>query len=489
MAEFIIETPKGKWEIVCGLEIHCQIISKSKIYSGASTEFGADPNEHVSFVDAGMPGMLPTLNKYCVHQAVKTGMGLKAKINKYSDFARKNYFYADLPQGYQITQFKNPIVGEGEVIVDLADGSTKSIGIERMHIEQDAGKSIHDIDPKKTFIDLNRAGVGLMEIVTKPDFRAPEEAGAFLKKLRSILRYLGTCDGNMDEGSMRCDVNVSVRPLGSDELRPRCEMKNVNSIKFVMQAIENEARRHVEIYENGGSISQETRQFDPVSGQTKIMRKKEFAHDYRYFPEPDLTPLVLSDEYLEQVKSEIPELPDEKKERFIKEMGLTPYDAIVICENKEVADFFEKAAAGHDGKKVANWLMGDFFGMLNEKKLELKDSPVSPENLGRLVELVSTNVINGKTAKDVFAIMAETGENPEKIVEEKGLKQVTDTSAIEAVIDEVLASSPENVAAYQGGKQGLFGWFVGQVMKKSQGKANPGMVNELLKKKLRIMGN
>ncbi len=484
MAEFIIETPKGKWEIVCGLEIHCQIISKSKIYSGASTEFGADPNEHVSFVDAGMPGMLPTLNKYCVHQAVKTGMGLKAKINKYSDFARKNYFYADLPQGYQITQFKNPIVGEGEVIVDLADGSTKSIGIERMHIEQDAGKSIHDIDPKKTFIDLNRAGVGLMEIVTKPDFRAPEEAGAFLKKLRSILRYLGTCDGNMDEGSMRCDVNVSVRPLGSDELRPRCEMKNVNSIKFVMQAIENEARRHVEIYENGGSISQETRQFDPVSGQTKIMRKKEFAHDYRYFPEPDLTPLVLSDEYLEQVKSEIPELPDEKKERFIKEMGLTPYDAIVICENKEVADFFEKAAAGHDGKKVANWLMGDFFGMLNEKKLELKDSPVSPENLGRLVELVSTNVINGKTAKDVFAIMAETGENPEKIVEEKGLKQVTDTSAIEAVIDEVLASSPENVAAYQGGKQGLFGWFVGQVMKASKGKANPGIVNKLLKEKL-----
>lgn len=484
MAEFIIETPKGKWEIVCGLEIHCQIISMSKIYSGASTEFGADPNEHVSFVDAGMPGMLPTLNKYCVHQAVKTGMGLKAKINKYSDFARKNYFYADLPQGYQITQFKNPIVGEGEVIVDLADGSTKSIGIERMHIEQDAGKSIHDIDPKKTFIDLNRAGVGLMEIVTKPDFRAPEEAGAFLKKLRSILRYLGTCDGNMDEGSMRCDVNVSVRPLGSDELRPRCEMKNVNSIKFVMQAVENEARRHVEIYENGGSISQETRQFDPVSGQTKIMRKKEFAHDYRYFPEPDLTPLVLSDEYLEQVKSEIPELPDEKKERFIKEMGLTPYDAIVICENKEVADFFEKAAAGHDGKKVANWLMGDFFGMLNEKKLELKDSPVSPENLGRLVELVSTNVINGKTAKDVFAIMAETGENPEKIVEEKGLKQVTDTSAIEAVIDEVLASAPDNVAAYKNGKQGLFGWFVGQVMKASKGKANPGIVNKLLKEKL-----
>ena len=484
MAEFVIETPKGKWEIVCGLEIHCQIISKSKIYSGASTEFGADANEHVSFVDAGMPGMLPTLNKYCVHQAVKTGIGLKAKINKYSNFARKNYFYADLPQGYQITQFKYPIVGEGKVLIDLADGSTREIGIERMHIEQDAGKSIHDIDPKKSFIDLNRAGVGLMEIVTKPDFRAPEEAGAFLKKLRSILRYLGTCDGNMDEGSMRCDVNVSVRPYGSNELRTRCEMKNVNSIKFVMQAIENEARRHVEVYENGGDIVQETRQFNPATGQTKAMRKKEFAHDYRYFPEPDLAPLVLSDEYIQSVRDEIPELPDEKKERFVKELGLTPYDAIVICENKETADFFEKAATGHDAKKVANWLMGDFFAMLNEKKIELKDSPVSAENLGRLVELVSSNVINGKTAKDVFALMVETGENPEKIVEEKGLKQVTDSSEIEKIVDEVIASSPANVAAYQGGKQGLFGWFVGQVMKASRGKANPVVVNELLKKKL-----
>ena len=484
MADFVIETPKGKWEIVCGLEIHCQIISKSKIYSGASTEFGAEVNEHVSFVDAGMPGMLPTLNKYCVHQAVKTGLGLRAKINKYSNFARKNYFYADLPQGYQITQFKYPIVGEGRVDIDLPDGSVKAIGIERMHIEQDAGKSIHDIDPKKTFIDLNRAGVGLMEIVTKPDFSAPAEAGAFLKKLRSILRYIGTCDGNMDEGSMRCDVNVSVRPQGTDELRTRCEMKNVNSIKFVMQAIENEARRQIEVYENGGLVIQETRHFDQVSGQTKVMRKKEFAHDYRYFPEPDLAPLVLDDEYIEKVKRELPELPDEKKERFVSKLGLTPYDAIVICENKETADFFEKAAAGHDAKKVANWLMGDFFAMLNEKKLELKDSPVSAENLGRLVELVSQNVINGKTAKDVFAIMAETGENPEKIVEEKGLKQVTDTSAIEAVIDEVLAANPDNAAAYRNGKQGLFGWFVGQVMKASKGKANPGLVNELLKKKL-----
>ena len=484
MAEFVIETPKGKWEIVCGLEIHCQIISKSKIYSGASTEFGADANEHVSFVDAGMPGMLPTLNKYCVHQAVKTGIGLKAKINKYSNFARKNYFYADLPQGYQITQFKYPIVGEGKVLIDLADGSTREIGIERMHIEQDAGKSIHDIDPKKSFIDLNRAGVGLMEIVTKPDFRAPEEAGAFLKKLRSILRYLGTCDGNMDEGSMRCDVNVSVRPYGSNELRTRCEMKNVNSIKFVMQAIENEARRHVEVYENGGDIVQETRQFNPVTGQTKAMRKKEFAHDYRYFPEPDLLPLVLDDAFIDDVKSEMVELPDAKKERFVHELGLTPYDASVLCEARETAEWFEKAAKGHDAKKVANWMMGDFFAMLNEKKISLEESPISPENLGKLVELVTSNVINGKTAKDVFVLMAETGKAPDVIVEEKGLKQVTDTAAIEKIIDEVIAANPGNVAAYKGGKVALMGWFVGQVMKASQGKANPGVVNQILKNKL-----
>lgn len=484
MAEYIIETAKGKWEVVCGLEIHCQIISKSKIYSGASTEFGADANEHVSFVDAGMPGMLPTLNMECVQQAVKTGLGLNAKINKYSEFARKNYFYADLPQGYQITQFKFPIVGEGTVTVDLSDGTTKEIGIERMHIEQDAGKSLHDIAPDKSYIDLNRAGVGLMEIVTKPDFRSPEEAGAFLRKLRSILRYLGTCDGNMDEGSMRCDINVSVRPLGSNELRTRCEMKNVNSVKFVMTAIENEAKRHIEVYENGGDIIQETRRFDPTTGQTKAMRKKEFAHDYRYFPEPDLQPLVLDDEYVESIKANLPELPDAKKTRFVNELGLTSYDAEVICENKETADFFEKAAKGHDAKKVANWLIGDFFAMLNEKKLELKDSPVSAENLGKLVDLISKDVINGKTAKDVFVIMSDTGKSPEVIVEEKGLKQVTDTGAIEALVDEVIASSPENVSAYQGGKVGLFGWFVGQVLKKSQGKANPGIVNKLLKEKL-----
>lgn len=484
MSEYIIETEKGKWEVIVGLEIHCQIISKSKIFSGASTEFGDDPNVNVSFIDAGMPGMLPTLNKECVHQAVKTGLGLNAKINKYSEFSRKNYFYADLPSGYQITQFRYPIVGEGSIKIDLPDGSSKNIGIERMHIEQDAAKSIHDLSPTKSFIDLNRAGVGLMEIVTKPDFRAPEEAGAFLRKLRSILRYLGTCDGNMDEGSMRCDINVSVRPYGSNELRTRCEMKNVNSVKFVMQAIEYEAKRHVEVYENGGEIIQETRQFDSVSGQTKAMRKKEFAHDYRYFPEPDLPPLVLSDDYIAKIKSELPELPDAKKQRFIETMGLTAYDADVICENKETAEFFEKAATGHDAKKVANWLMGDFFSMLNKKKLDISQSPIAPENLGKLVDLINKEVISGKIAKDVFEIMAETGENPEKIVEEKGLKQVTDTGAIEKIIDDIIAANPDNVAAYKNGKTNLAGWFVGQTMKMSQGKANPAIVNKLIKEKL-----
>ncbi|MBR1399710.1 MAG: Asp-tRNA(Asn)/Glu-tRNA(Gln) amidotransferase subunit GatB [Alphaproteobacteria bacterium] len=484
MSEYVIETAKGKWEVIVGLEIHCQIISKSKIFSGASTEFGDNPNENVSFVDAGMPGMLPTLNRWCVHQAVKTGLGLNAKINKYSEFSRKNYFYADLPSGYQITQFRYPIVGEGKIRIDLPDGSNKDIGIERMHIEQDAGKSIHDLSPTKSYIDLNRAGVGLMEIVTKPDFRAPEEAGAFLRKLRSILRYLETCDGNMDEGSMRCDVNVSVRPYGSNELRTRCEMKNVNSVKFVMQAIENEAKRHVEVYENGGDIIQETRQFDPTTGQTKVMRKKEFAHDYRYFPEPDLPPLVLDDAYIESIKQEMVELPDAKKTRFINELGLTAYDASVICENKEVADFFEKASAGHDAKKVANWLIGDFFAMLNKRKLSIKESPVSAENLGNLVELISKSVISGKIAKDVFEIMSETGDSPEKIVEEKGLRQVTDVSAIEAIVDKIIAENPDNVAAYKKGKTNLAGWFVGQTMKMSQGKANPAMVNELVKQKL-----
>lgn len=484
MSALILKGKNNDWEMICGLEIHCQIISKSKIYSPSSTAYGSDVNENVSFIDVGMPGMLPSLNKECVRQAVKTGIGLNAKVNKYSAFARKNYFYADLPQGYQITQDKFPIVGEGVVKIELENGETKEIGIERLHIEQDTAKSIHDISPTKTFIDFNRAGVGLMEIVTKPDFRSPEEVGAFLRKVRSIVRYLGTCDGNMDEGSMRCDASVSIRPVGETEFRPRAEIKNVNSVKFACQAVEYEANRQFEIYENGGSMEQESRQFDPTSGETKFMRKKEYAHEYRYFPEPDLLPLVLSDEFIEEIKADMVELPDDKKERFVKELGLTPYDAKVICESKETAEFFERAAKGHDAKKVANWLMGDFFAMLNEKKLTLEQSPISAENLGELVELVTSNVINGKTAKDVFEIMAETGENPTKIVEEKGLKQVTDTGAIEKIIDEIIAANPDNVASYKAGKTNLMGWFVGQVMKASQGKANPGVVNQILSKKL-----
>ena len=436
MTGLILKGQTCDWEIICGLEIHCQIISKSKIFSGASTNFGSDINENVSFVDVAMPGMLPTLNEECVKQAIKTGLGLNAKINKHSVFSRKNYFYADLPQGYQITQFEYPLIGEGFVKIDLEDGSSKNIGIERIHIEQDTGKSTHDISPTKTFLDFNRAGVGLMEIVTKPDFRSPEEAGAFLRKLRTIVRYLGTCDGNMDEGSMRCDASVSIRPVGSTELRPRAEIKNVNSVKFVMQAIEFEAKRQMEIYESGGEIEQQTRLFDQVSGETRFMRSKEFAHDYRYFPDPDLLPLDLDDEFIEKIKSEMVELPDAKRERFVKEMGLTPYDAFVLSEDRETAEWFEQAAQGRDAKKVANWMMGDFFAMLNEKKITLAESPITPDNLGKLVELITSNVINGKTAKDVFALMAETGECPDKIVEEKGLKQVTDTGAIEKIIDE-----------------------------------------------------
>ncbi|MDR1694480.1 MAG: Asp-tRNA(Asn)/Glu-tRNA(Gln) amidotransferase subunit GatB [Lactobacillaceae bacterium] len=484
MAEYIIKTKKGEWEVVCGLEVHCQIISNSKIFSGASTNFGDMPNNNVAFLDAGMPGLLPTLNEMCVKQAVKTGLGLNAKINNYSEFARKNYFYADLPLGYQISQFEYPIVGEGGITIDLDDGAAKEIGIERLHIEQDAGKSIHDIDPDKTFIDFNRAGVGLMEIVSKPDFRSPEEAGAYLYKLRSIVRYLGTCDGNMDEGSMRCDVNVSVRPFGSSEFRTRCEMKNVNSVRFVMQAIEAEAKRQVEVYENGGTIEQETRHFDPVAGVTKKMRKKEFAHDYRYFPEPDLLPLVLDDKFVENIKKEMPELPDVKKKRLIEELGLTPYDAKVICESREVADFFETAARGVDAKKVANWLIGDFFGMLNKKGLEIKNSPVKPEDLGKLVDLISKDVISGKIAKEVFEIMSETGESPEKIVEEKGLKQETDVAAINAIIDELIINHPNEAAAYKGGRNNLLGFFVGQVLKRTQGKANPAVVNKMVAEKL-----
>ena len=481
---YTIKTTQNEWEIVCGLEIHCQIISKSKIFSAASTEFGDDANENVSFIDAGMPGMLPVLNKECVRQAVKTGLGLNAQINKYSVFSRKNYFYADQPNGYQITQYEYPIVGKGSVKIELADGTSKDIGITRIHIEQDAAKSIHDLNPKKSYIDFNRAGVGLMEIVTEPDFRSPEEAGAFLKKLRSIVRYLGTCDGNMDEGSMRCDASVSVRIKGEQKMRERAEIKNVNSVKFAMQAIENEAKRQVEIYESGGTVQQQTCRFDQTTGQTKFMRLKEYADDYRYFPEPDLPPLILTDEYIEGIKAEMVELPDAKKERFIKEFGLSSYDADLLTDSIETADFFEKAAKGHDGKKVANWILGDLFALLNANKLTLETSPVTPLMIGELVDLITNGTISGKIGKDVFALMWQTGQEPAQIVEDKGLKQVTDSSAIEKIVDDVLASNPDNLSAYRAGKTNLFGWFVGQVMKASKGSANPGLVNELLKQKL-----
>ena len=483
MSNALIKGETGEWEIVIGLEVHAQCLSQSKLFSGASAVFGAAPNEHVSTVDAGFPGMLPVINGHCVSQAVKTGLGLNAKINLHSVFERKNYFYPDLPQGYQISQYQHPIVGEGEIEIDLPDGSTKVIGIERLHLEQDAGKSLHDQHPQKSFVDLNRSGNPLMEIVSKPDMRSADEAAAYVTKLRTILRYLGTCDGNMDEGSMRCDVNVSVRKPG-DELGTRCEIKNVNSVRFVHQAIEHEARRQVEVIEGGGEIKQETRLFDTKSGTTRSMRSKEDAHDYRYFPDPDLLPLVLEQSFVDAINDNLPELPDAKKKRFIGDLGLTPYDAGVLVAEKERADFYEVAVKGRDGKLVANWLITELLGALNKAEKTLSESPVSAEQLGGLVGLISDNTISGRIAKDVFAEMFATGKDAAVIVDEKGLKQVTDTGAIEKVIDEVLAANPDKVAEYKGGKDKLFGFFVGQVMKQSGGKANPGIVNELLKKKL-----
>ncbi len=482
---YIIKGKTAEWEVIVGLEVHCQVLSESKLFSGAPTAFGARANTQVSFVDAGFPGMLPVVNKYCVEQAIKTGLGLKAKINTYSVFARKNYFYADLPQGYQISQYEHPIVGEGEVVLDMDDGEVRKIGIERLHLEQDAGKSIHDVHPTKTYIDLNRSGVALMEIVSKPDLRSPEEVGAYLRKLRSIVRYLGTCDGNMEEGSMRCDVNVSVRKVGEEGFRNRCEMKNVNSVRFAMQAVEFEANRHVEIYENGGDISQETRAFDPATGTTRSLRSKENAHDYRYFPDPDLLPLVLDEGFVKEIKDNLIELPDDKKERFIKEYGLSVYDAGILVSSRRTAEYFEEAAkVGGDAKKVANWVIGDLFAVLNKLAKQISDSPVSAKNLGELVKLICDDTISGRIAKDVFEIMIETGKAPSVIVEEKGLKQVTDTSAIEKIIDDVMTANPDKVEEYRGGKDKLMGWFVGQVMKASAGKANPAMLNEMLKKKL-----
>ena len=480
---YILEGSTGPWEIVVGLEVHCQVISKSKLFSGASASFGSDPNNNVSLVDAAMPGMLPVINAECVRQAVKTGLGLKAKINKESVFSRKNYFYADLPQGYQISQFDKPIVGEGTIILDMPDGSTKAVGIERLHLEQDAGKSMHDQDPKYSHIDLNRSGVALMEIVSKPDIRSPEEAGAYLTKLRAIVRYLGTCDGNMNEGSMRCDANVSVRKAGA-EFGTRCEIKNVNSIRFVMQAIEIEAMRQIEVIEGGGEIAQETRLFDPKLGETRSMRSKEMAHDYRYFPDPDLLPLVFDDAFIAEIEKTLPELPDEKKARFMREYGLSAYDAGVLVAEQEKAEYYEKVAKGRDGKMAANWVITNLFGALNKLGVDVSESPVSAENLGKLIGLIGDDTISGRIAKDVFEIMVETGGDPEKIVEEKGLKQITDTGAIETAIDEVIAANPDKVEEIRAGKDRMLGWFVGQVMKSTGGKANPGMVNKMLRDKI-----
>jgi aspartyl-tRNA(Asn)/glutamyl-tRNA(Gln) amidotransferase subunit B len=477
-----IEGATGSWEVVIGLEVHAQVTSNAKLFSGASTEFGRDPNSNVSLVDAAMPGMLPVINVYCVEQAVRTGLGLKAQINRRSVFDRKNYFYPDLPQGYQISQYKQPIVGEGVVLIDLSDGSTHEVGIERLHLEQDAGKSIHDLHPSLSFVDLNRSGVALMEIVSKPDMRSPEQAGAYLRKLRAILRYLGTCDGNMEQGSMRADVNVSVRRPGA-ELGTRCEIKNVNSIRFVQQAIEYEARRQVDIIEDGGVIEQETRLFDPRSGKTRTMRTKEEAHDYRYFPDPDLLPLELDAAWIEEIKKGLPELPDEKKARFMVAYGLSAYDAGVLVADRERAAYFEEAAKGRDGKLVANWVTGDLFAALNRMGLEISESPVSSAQLGGLIDLIADKTISGRIAKDVFEIMLETREDAAVIVEKKGLRQVTDTTAIENAVDEVIAANPDKVSAYYE-KPKLLGWFVGQVMKATGGKANPQVVNEILMRKL-----
>jgi aspartyl-tRNA(Asn)/glutamyl-tRNA(Gln) amidotransferase subunit B len=479
----LIEGRTGIWEVVIGLEVHAQITSQAKLFSGAATAFGAEPNTQVSPIDAGFPGMLPVINRHCVEQAVKTGLGLEAEINLRSVFDRKNYFYADLPQGYQISQYLQPVVGKGTVRLDMADGSTRDIGITRLHLEQDAGKSLHDQHPALTYVDLNRSGVGLMEIVSEPDMRSAEEAGEYLRKLRSILRYLGTCDGNMEEGSMRCDCNVSVRRPGGP-LNTRCEIKNVNSVRYVMQAIDYEARRQIEVLEEGGEIRQETRLFDAGRGTTRPMRSKEHAHDYRYFPDPDLLPLVLDPAWVEELKKDLPELPDAKKSRFIEAFKLSSYDAGVLVAEQASAAYFETVAKGRDAKQAANWVMGDLFGTLNRLGLGIEESPVSAEALGEMIDLIADGTISGRLAKDVFSAMVETGERPAKIVEERGLKQVTDTGAIEAAIDAMLAANADKVAEYRSGKDKLYGFFVGQVMKATQGKANPGSLNEILKKKL-----
>ena len=481
--QFIIERENNKYEVVIGLEVHAQVTSQSKLFSSSSTKFGSEPNTQVSLVDAAFPGMLPVINEFCVKQAIKTGIGLKAQINKKSVFDRKNYFYADLPQGYQISQYKYPIVGEGKVILDMPYGP-KEVGIERLHLEQDAGKSIHDIDPNNTFVDLNRSGVALMEIVSKPDLRSPDEVNAYIKKLRSIMRYLGTCDGNMQEGSLRADVNVSVRKLGSKDFGTRCEIKNVNSIKFMQQAIVYEANRQIDLVEDGKEIDQETRLFDTKKNETRSMRSKEDAHDYRYFPDPDLLPLEVSDDYINQLKNEIPELPDEKKKRFIEKFELSSYEANILVSDIETSKYFEEVIKNSDVKLATNWITGELFAVLNEKNLEISESPVSSNNLSKLINLIKDGTISGKIAKTIFEEMINGDQDPQKIVEEKGLKQESDPKALEELIDKVIKNNSDKVEEYKSGKDKLFGFFVGQAMKESKGKGNPQLINKILKNKL-----
>jgi len=482
--DYFIQGEKDKWEVIIGLEVHAQVLSKSKLFSSSSTKFGAEPNTQVSLVDSAFPGMLPVINQYCIEQSVRTGLGINAKINLHSIFDRKNYFYPDLPQGYQISQYKHPIVGEGEVVLDMPYG-TRKIGIERLHLEQDAGKSIHDLDPDNTYVDLNRSGVALMEIVSKPDLRSPDEVSAYVKKLRSIMRYLGTCDGNMQEGSLRADVNVSVRKIGDKNFGTRCEIKNVNSIKFMQMAIQYEAKRQIELLEENKVIDQETRMFDIKKNETRSMRSKEDAHDYRYFPDPDLLPLNLDKDLIEKIKKDLPELPDQKKDRFIKDYSLTTYEANVLVSEKEISDYFEEVAKTSDKKLTTNWIIGDLFASLNEKNISISDSPVTAKKMAQLIDSISSGVISGRTAKEVFEIMKETGDEPQKIIESKSLQQESDPKELEMIVDKVLEANKVKVDQYKSGKDKLFGFFVGQVMKVSGGKANPKLVNAILKKKLK----
>ena len=501
MLDLTFEPPKIKtiagakydWELVIGMEVHAQIASKAKLFSGASTKFGNEPNSNVAFVDAAMPGMLPVINEFCVEQAVRTGLGLQAEINLFSAFDRKNYFYPDLPQGYQISQLYHPIVGEGEVIVDMAPGVARRVRIERIHIEQDAGKSIHDMDPNMSFVDLNRTGVALMEIVSRPDIRGPEEAAAYIVKLRQILRYLGTCDGNMQNGNLRADVNVSICQPGQYEkyiesgdfshLGTRCEIKNMNSMRFIQQAIDVEARRQIAIVESGGSVDQETRLYDPDKGETRSMRSKEEAHDYRYFPDPDLLPLEIEQDWVDEIAANLPELPDQKKARFVTDFSLSEYDANVLTAELDSAGYFEEVAKGRDGKLAANWVINELFGRLKKDDCDISESPVTPAQLGGIIDLISKGEISGKIAKDVFEIVYSEGGEPAQIVDSRGLKQVTDTGAIEAAVDQVIADNPAQVEKAKANPK-LAGWFVGQVMKATGGKANPKVVNELVATKL-----